>query len=549
MIQNLKECFLRMGIPYSVYSNYLCGDSFQDILSSMCALLNEVINNVNEYNKIVDALKKWIEEEGLQIAVDKKLEEMIDDGTFDTIINQKIFGDLSTRIDNYKIINVLEYGLDNSGDETKADINDIKMVDVINVLKKEKGGMVYFPTGTYVFKKGFTIDGISSFTLTGGSEKSILKTIGCSDFITIKNSISGFRMSNLYLYNNYTSSCGLKLFNNHHQKISDVRIQGFKGDGLNVEGCFISTFENIFSIENQEIGGNFWSDGIDPANNIMRIVNCNFSKNGEWNIKIDDNYIWDIQGLDAEQFDYININENAKQTKGSIYIVRPLFCKIDGLYIETYKRGSVPNFLNEYVTIKIGDKASNKSATGVTIENYLISNNGLGKNGIYLDYCRGVHIGTGEIKGCLKGIQNNDENNTVIVSPFTLFTGNTQNVDSAKKLIGRNEFTTTTDVSGIVDAGGGNILIHNCNQYQRIESVDVYYVENTNNYVSQRCTIKIGSENVNFDLLPNKTAPFVQRIRLDKYCESGTNISVVIPKQEQAVGKIQFIIKYFNTLL
>lgn len=49
-------------------------------------------------NKIVADLKAWVEGEGLQLAVDNKLDEWLKDGTIDNIINQDIFGGIRDSI-------------------------------------------------------------------------------------------------------------------------------------------------------------------------------------------------------------------------------------------------------------------------------------------------------------------------------------------------------------------------------------------------------------------------------------------------------------------
>lgn len=84
---------------YSVYANDICGDTAQDLLSNMVATINLLVDDVNNNNLIVENLVKWVKGEGLKQSVKEQLNIWIDDGTIDRIINQEVFGDLSSKVD------------------------------------------------------------------------------------------------------------------------------------------------------------------------------------------------------------------------------------------------------------------------------------------------------------------------------------------------------------------------------------------------------------------------------------------------------------------
>lgn len=101
-IENLICPQLLRGVNYTVYANRLCGDTLQDLLSNFCAYINECIKYVNNYTEMVEKMIEWIKNEGLKDEVVKQLNVWIDDGTFEQIINQEIFGNLSDDIEKLK---------------------------------------------------------------------------------------------------------------------------------------------------------------------------------------------------------------------------------------------------------------------------------------------------------------------------------------------------------------------------------------------------------------------------------------------------------------
>lgn len=242
MIPNLERCFLKLGVPYSVYSNYICGDTLQDLLSNMCALLNMVVDNVNEYNEIVNALKKWIEEEGLQNAVDKKLEEMINDGTFDNIINQKIFGDLQSLVNQNekRILNLINVDVVVDYEFIDGEDNTDKFIKLFNELKSNT--RINIPKGEYqIILTDKILTKVSNGYALIFKENLENVTIGGDGLITID-----------------TSRCTLKnwvinFYNCKNMCLDNFRIKGDYESKLNVtvrdsfpNGIYFEKSENIF---------------------------------------------------------------------------------------------------------------------------------------------------------------------------------------------------------------------------------------------------------------------------------------------------------------
>lgn len=106
---------------FSVYGNYITGDTLQEVLSNFCYYLNEIIEIINEYTETVDKTVDWIKNEGVKNAVDEKIKELIKEGYFENIINTQLFGDLSRQVN-----------------KNKTDIQDIyTKLNIINTSIKE----------------------------------------------------------------------------------------------------------------------------------------------------------------------------------------------------------------------------------------------------------------------------------------------------------------------------------------------------------------------------------------------------------------------------
>lgn len=150
MIDKLKYDCLK-PINYSVYSNDLCGDTLQDLLSNMIATINLTVDDVNNYSVIVNNLVDYVKGEGLSLEVQKQLNIWLEDGTIDRIINQEIFGDLSDRVntlnndftklsskfDEYKLS--IDNNLNDTLQEVDRKINELlnNVNNIVNQLKSE----------------------------------------------------------------------------------------------------------------------------------------------------------------------------------------------------------------------------------------------------------------------------------------------------------------------------------------------------------------------------------------------------------------------------
>ena len=96
----------------AVPSSYIAGLSIEEQLLWFCSYLeNEVIPAVNNNGEAVEELQNlyiqlqdyvdhYFDNLDVQEEINTKLDEMVEDGTFDTIINQELFGQLNTQINN-----------------------------------------------------------------------------------------------------------------------------------------------------------------------------------------------------------------------------------------------------------------------------------------------------------------------------------------------------------------------------------------------------------------------------------------------------------------
>jgi len=73
-----------------------------DQLVNMIAYLRETANIVNDVVEQWNIIREWIVNEGLNDAVVKQLDEWVKDGTMDQILNDQLFGDFFTRVENMR---------------------------------------------------------------------------------------------------------------------------------------------------------------------------------------------------------------------------------------------------------------------------------------------------------------------------------------------------------------------------------------------------------------------------------------------------------------
>ena len=107
-----------------------------EIIMKVLEKLNLVILNFNNLeSQTLDNIKKldkqvnYYLDTGMKIELGKKLDEMVNDGTFSSIINQQIFDDLNNQIlENNDNISALESKVDTNKRETDEIISNNKQL-------------------------------------------------------------------------------------------------------------------------------------------------------------------------------------------------------------------------------------------------------------------------------------------------------------------------------------------------------------------------------------------------------------------------------------
>ena len=430
-------------------------------------------------------------------------------------------------------INVKKYGA--KGDGITDDTNAIKQA-----IKQCKNGEIFFPRGVYKITSVIEIKDIDNISVNGNNATLLCE--GSNAGLLVSNIVKNFSLNNVNIISSYTSDYGVRLLGIHHSSLNNVWLQGFNIDGLYIEGCYISSYNNVTSIENKRYGVNFDTDMLDPSNNSIRINDCNFSKNGVYNLNIKSHYVYTINGLNAEQFDYIECKGVKVYTKGSINIENANIISINGLYVESYMRNpGVNNFIEDYCIINLG--TSNRVVENMTLDNFYLSNNSNNRVAIRLNKVRQVTINNGEIKGSIKGIQNVDSNNTVTLSPNCKFYNNDLDLDSDRKYITCDKNYSFDNVITRVNIKKDNVILMKCKQNTYIKRALIYYLENTNNYANHELKIKINDKEFKTNILPNKTAIYAQPLNIDCYASTGDVVYLSIGKNSDATGELNVVLE------
>jgi hypothetical protein len=155
------------------YERYL-PTAFDESLS-LLEKVNKVIQKLNEIGVITNdvitqwnTVMEWVMNDGLTEGVNERLDEMVADGTLDTIINQNIFGLLNTRLDDVEKtgININQYvGSVVANDWLPAfneAIADLPNGGKIFITNK---GTAYELSSTLTIPSNITIEGIGNPTI------------------------------------------------------------------------------------------------------------------------------------------------------------------------------------------------------------------------------------------------------------------------------------------------------------------------------------------------------------------------------------------------
>ena len=193
-----------------------------EIIMKVLEKLNLVILNFNNLEsqtlnniKTLDKQVNYYLDTGMKIELSKKLDEMVNDGTFSSIINQQIFEELNNQIlENSDRITVLEDNkqlFDNfknsveefiqayneykkTLDKTISDVQKMNIiVNNVDDLRKAmlKGGTIYVEPGTYDVSENNPLC-YTSFTTVIGKGKVIIKlNPNSNNFIMVRPALTG----------------------------------------------------------------------------------------------------------------------------------------------------------------------------------------------------------------------------------------------------------------------------------------------------------------------------------------------------------------------
>ena len=211
-----------------------------EIIMKVLEKLNLVILNFNNLEsqtlnniKTLDKQVNYYLDSGMKIELSKKLDEMVNDGTFSSIINQQIFEDLNNQIlENIDNISALESKVDTNKRETDEIISDNKQlfdnfktsveefiqayneykqtldatisdvqeikemnntVNNVNDLRQAllKGGTIYIEPGIYYVPEDNPLCYTSFTTVIGKGEVIIKLNPNSNNFIMVKPALSG----------------------------------------------------------------------------------------------------------------------------------------------------------------------------------------------------------------------------------------------------------------------------------------------------------------------------------------------------------------------
>ena len=178
-----------------------------EIYNSLVRKINEIIGELLRYETVVseqvveqNECLQYLLNEGLKEEVINEINQLVADGTMDNIINVNAFGLLNEKIDRlkYKIINVLDIGMDNTGNN--GELNSEKINSIVGQLTNSR---LYFPNGTYLLNEKIFIEGQKNFTIEceEGAILKVAKDTKISEIVGIR-ACENFKIINLTIDGN-----------------------------------------------------------------------------------------------------------------------------------------------------------------------------------------------------------------------------------------------------------------------------------------------------------------------------------------------------------
>ena len=272
-----------------------------EIIMKVLEKLNLVILNFNNLEsqtlnniKTLDKQVNYYLDSGLKIELGKKLDEMVNDGTFSSIINQQIFDDLNNQIlENNDNISALESKVDTNKqlfdnfknsveefiqaynqykqtlDTTISDVQEIKemnnTVNNVDDLRAAmlKGGTIYVEPGIYYVPENNPLCYTSFTTVIGKGEVIIKLNPNSNNFIMVRPALSGseggYALRNIKFENiifdgqNSTNKAGLlATCHSKYVTIKNCEFRNLKSSwhfleinssySVDIEGCIFSDY-------------------------------------------------------------------------------------------------------------------------------------------------------------------------------------------------------------------------------------------------------------------------------------------------------------------
>lgn len=183
--KNIRELAKRMGL---ITVENMCQYTIAQLVVMVANKVNELVDEVWRFETDVQEILKTQNEkiqyllgEGLHLEVENIFDGWLQDGTFDTLINQTALKKVNERIDETNalltdmVCNVKKFGAigDGQTDDTVA------IEQAVSSLLLKGGGTLYFPVGTYIVTRQINIKGVGIYIESENPYKTVIKASDC----------------------------------------------------------------------------------------------------------------------------------------------------------------------------------------------------------------------------------------------------------------------------------------------------------------------------------------------------------------------------------